>query len=120
MNYKKITENLNKTNRFSYAHFLQKVKKELNISKDIELTPHTLRRCFATYQANDGMPLPVLQQVLGHSSIRTTALYWKSTKTPWEKLFTDKWLTGKLPQEPPKPTENNTKKLICWKTIEKF
>jgi site-specific recombinase XerD len=54
----------------------------LNISKNIELTPHTLRRCFATYQAISGMPLPVLQQVLGHTSIKTTALYCKSTETP--------------------------------------
>ncbi|CAI2181111.1 16276_t:CDS:2 [Funneliformis geosporum] len=28
------------------------------IITNIELTPHTLRRCFATYQANSGMPLP--------------------------------------------------------------
>ena len=65
------------TNRFSFAHFLQKTKKDLGIPANIELTPHTLWRCFATYQAISGMPLPVLQKVLGHSSIRTTALYWK-------------------------------------------
>jgi integrase/recombinase XerD len=65
----------NRTNRFSFAHFLQKVKKELNISKNIELTPHTLRRCFATYNAISGMPMPTLQKILGHASIRTTALY---------------------------------------------
>lgn len=100
------------TNRFSYAHYLQRVKKELNISKNIELTPHTLRRCFATYQANSGMPLPVLQQVLGHSSIRTTALYWKNSDDPKEKVISDKWLTGKLPQEPPKAIEIKPKELI--------
>ena len=106
------------TNRFSYVHFLQRVKKELEIPVNIELTPHTLRRCFATYQANNGMSLPVLQQVLGHSSIRTTALYWKPTQEPWEKLITDKWLDGKTPQEPPKSIENSNKKLILennWK-----
>jgi len=99
------------TNRFSFAHFLQKTKKELNIGKEIELTPHTLRRCFATYQANSGMPLPVLQKVLGHSSIRTTALYWKRTNDPKEKVISDKWLVGKLPKEPSKPTENKPKEL---------
>jgi len=78
------------TNRFSYAHFLQRTKKELNISKSVELTPHTLRRCFATYQAQAGMPLPLLQKVLGHSSIRTTALYWKDSADPQEKDINDK------------------------------
>jgi Phage integrase family len=100
------------TNRFSFAHFLQKTKKELNISKEIELTPHTLRRYFATYQANSGMPLPVLQKVLGHSSIRTTALYWKNSEEPKEKVISDKWLTGKIPKKPTKPIKNKSKNLL--------
>ncbi|CAI2188201.1 13640_t:CDS:2, partial [Funneliformis geosporum] len=45
-----------------------KVKEEMNIAENIELSPHTLRRCFATHQAISGMPLPVLQKVLGHTS----------------------------------------------------
>ncbi|CAJ0890369.1 10219_t:CDS:2 [Entrophospora sp. SA101] len=52
-----------------------KVKKEMNIADSIELAPHTLRRCFATHQAISGMPLPILQKVLGHSKVSTTALY---------------------------------------------
>ncbi|CAI2185425.1 11414_t:CDS:10, partial [Funneliformis geosporum] len=52
-----------------------KVKEEMNITENIELSPHTLRRCFATHQAISGMPLPVLQKVLGHSKVSTTALY---------------------------------------------
>jgi integrase/recombinase XerD len=47
----------------------------MNINGNTELSPHTLRRCFATYNAISGMPLPVLQKVLGHSKISTTALY---------------------------------------------
>lgn len=69
----------NKVNRINFFYFLQQVKKELNISQNIELTPHTLRRCFATYNALNGMPLPVLQKVLGHSKISTTALYIKDS-----------------------------------------
>jgi len=89
----------NQTNRFSFAHYLQKVKKDLNISPNIELTPHTLRRCFATYQAISGMPLPTLQKVLGHASIRTTALYWKGANTPREKEYIRQWLAGKKPSK---------------------
>ena len=47
----------------------------MNLSEQIELAPHTLRRCFATANSLAGMPLPVLQSVLGHSKISTTALY---------------------------------------------
>jgi len=63
------------TNRFTFSKFLEKVKEEMNISEKVELAPHTLRRCFATHQAISGMPLPVLQKVLGHSKVSTTALY---------------------------------------------
>jgi len=65
----------NQTNRISFFDFLQVIKKEMNLPINVELSPHTLRRCFATYQAISGMPLPVLQKVLGHSKISTTALY---------------------------------------------
>ncbi|CAI2200952.1 12164_t:CDS:2, partial [Funneliformis geosporum] len=61
--------------RISFFDFLQVIKQELGISENVELTPHTLRRCFATHQAISGMPLPVLQKVLGHSKVSTTALY---------------------------------------------
>jgi len=65
----------NQTNRISFFDFLGKVKKEMNLPANVELSPHTLRRCFATHQAISGMPLPVLQKVLGHSKVSTTALY---------------------------------------------
>ena len=45
----------NQTNRFAFYHFLQKTKKALNISKNIELTPHTFRRSFTTYHAERGL-----------------------------------------------------------------
>jgi len=51
----------------------------MNLPANIELSPHTLRRCFATHQAISGMPLPVLQKVLGHSKVSTTALYIKDS-----------------------------------------
>ena len=57
------------TNKFTFSKFLEQVKRELNLLAKVELTPHTLRRCFATYQAISGMPLPVLQKVLGHSKV---------------------------------------------------
>ena len=69
----------NTATRFGFFKFLQQLKKELDLQNNIELAPHTLRRCFATYNALGGMPLPVLQKVLGHSKISTTALYIKDS-----------------------------------------
>jgi hypothetical protein len=85
----------NQTNRISFYHFLQKTKKELNISPKIELTPHTLRRAFATYHSENGLPLPLLSKLLGHSSVRTTALYWQNIyrdDDPSDILAGKKWL----------------------------
>jgi integrase/recombinase XerD len=61
--------------RKSYHAFLKQIKKEMNIPNNIELAPHTLRRCFATTNAMGGMPLPVLQKVLGHANLATTSHY---------------------------------------------
>ena len=66
----------NKTTRRDFWEFLNRVRLDLNISASIELAPHTLRRCFATYNLFAGkIPLNVIQQILGHSRISTTDLY---------------------------------------------
>ena len=36
---------------------------------------HSLRHTFSTYVGNSGIPVPVLQYLLGHESIETTMLY---------------------------------------------
>jgi site-specific recombinase XerD len=58
---------------------LRRIRYDLNISPHIELAPHTLRRCFATYNLLAGMPLNILQKFLGHSRVSTTALYIKDS-----------------------------------------
>jgi site-specific recombinase XerD len=76
---KKKKLKISANNRFTFSKFLEKAKEEIEIGEKVELAPHTLCRCFATRQAISGMPLPVLQKVLGHSKISTTALYIKDS-----------------------------------------
>ncbi len=42
-----------------------------------ELTHHVARHTFATIALNSGMPLEVVQKLLGHTQIRTTQIYTK-------------------------------------------
>lgn len=63
-------------NPLSRQYFFLQIKKyaeQAGIEEDI--SPHTLRHCFATHMLENGAELRALQEMLGHANISTTQIY---------------------------------------------
>lgn len=58
---------------------LLKYQKKTGISKE-KMHPHSFRHFYAKYLINKGVGLDVIQTLLGHENINTTAIYTKSSK----------------------------------------
>ncbi len=71
--------------RSSVQKALQRVVQELKFQKAISI--HTLRHSYATHLLEAGVNLRLIQQYLGHSSLRTTMVYLHLTSVSQEQAF---------------------------------
>ena len=70
-----------------YASVLREALKDAAARAGINrrIHPHGLRHAFASELAREGVPLPLIKQLLGHASLATTERY-LAALSPWEAI----------------------------------
>ena len=87
--FEKYIKNMNNNEKLfnmSYDALYKKLKR-LGKKLGIDLRPHILRHTFATQAIRKGMPLPVVQKLLGHKDIRTTQIYTHLVTEDLQKIY---------------------------------
>ncbi len=92
----------------SIQQVVKKAVKKAGINKKV--SPHTLRHCFATHLMDGGTDVRYIQELLGHSDIKTTLIYTHVTnhslakiQSPLDKLMGGGQLVNNLGRNFKKP-----------------
>ncbi len=75
--------------------------READIAKRV--TPHTLRHSFATHLLEQGVDIRVIQVLLGHAKLETTALYTRVAVNAIRVVVSPLDLLGLDPTKTPPP-----------------
>ena len=66
-------------------YIIDKIMSKLAVK--VHVTPHVLRHTFATDMLNNGCDIKVVQELLGHSSLRTTEVYTHVTNERLKEVY---------------------------------
>ena len=78
---------------------IQQILEQLSDISGIKAVPHQLRHSIAQYLYDRGMPLEQIQKFLGHSAIKTTQIYAKSSIVHVQKGYNEAWKKELPPPE---------------------
>jgi site-specific recombinase XerD len=67
------SRNLQSISHRTIQHVFKNALRKAGINKKVGI--HSLRHSFATHLLEQGVSLPIIQQLLGHRSLRTTSIY---------------------------------------------